>query len=51
MEVIKVSVSPVCLPALHDSCLAVSTLHMQLEQTVFGATLCYYGEVWDGHVE
>ena len=51
MKVVKVSVSSVCLPAFNDSCLAVSALNRQLEETVFGAALCYYGEVGNRDIE
>ena len=51
MEVVEIPVSPVCLPPLHDGCLAVATLDADLEQTVLGAALRYYGEVGDGDVK
>ena len=51
MEIVEVPVSPVRLPSLHDSCLAVATFDTELEETVLGAALRYYGEVGDGDVE
>ena len=51
MEVIEIPIPPVCVPSLYNSRLAVSALHTQLEEAVFGATLRHYGEVRDGHVE